>query len=85
MLMFKNYIEEIKNRVILILISWLLSIIICYNYIETIIYIIIKPGLYLYTHNNLYFIYTNLNEIFYTYMYLIITCANHLSIHIYNI
>jgi len=76
----KKYINEIKYRLFFISISWLLNICLSYYYIETIIFITIKPGLVLYTNDNLYFVYTHLNEIFNSYLSLIFMCANNITL-----
>ena len=79
-MIYKNYIIEIKNRWILILYSWLFTILICYIKKELIIYIFIKPCFHLYKENTLYFIYTHLSDIFYTYINIIIVVSIQITI-----
>lgn len=62
------YLKEIKNRVILLFLSWISTFYICYLYKEILLFIFIKPSLIKYTINNLYFITTNITEIFSTYI-----------------
>jgi sec-independent protein translocase protein TatC len=71
MILLLNYILEIKNRILLLLFTWCTVFIMCYNYKEIMLYIIIKPSF----NNNLlcnfskvYFITTNVTEIFTTYI-----------------
>jgi len=77
---YKNYIIEIKNRLILISCSWLFTILICYIKKELILYILIKPCLHLYKESILYFIYTHLSDIFYTYVNIIIIASIQITI-----
>lgn len=87
MFFFKLYITEIIKRILVIIISWISYLGICYYYKATLIYIIIKPSFKYLKQKTIYFIYTNINELFYTYLTLIITVANNLCILIiiYNI
>ena len=66
----QKYIKEIKNRIFLILFSYLFSIIVCYLYKEAILFLLIKPSLSLVNKAPFYFISTNLTEIFTTYIQL---------------
>lgn len=62
--MILNYFLEIKNRIILLLIAWISTFLTCYVYREALLFTFIKPSLYLFKTNHLYFISTNLTEIF---------------------
>ena len=66
--MILNYFKEIKNRIFLVLISWLISVLISYYYKETLLFLTTKTLI----NNNkpLYFIATNLTEIITTYIQL---------------
>jgi sec-independent protein translocase protein TatC len=65
------YFLELKNRILLIILTWSGIFIICYNYKEILLYIIIKPSFNTYYKlNKIYFITTNVTEIFNTYIYL---------------
>ena len=87
MLFFKLYFTEIIKRTLVVIISWIAYFGIGYYYKATLVYIIIKPSLNYLKQKTIYFIYTNINELFYTYLTLIITVANNLCILItvYNI
>jgi sec-independent protein translocase protein TatC len=62
---------ELKNRIILMTLTWSTIFIICYNYKEILLYIIIKPCINTtFKLNKIYFITTNVTEIFNTYIYL---------------
>ena len=73
MYLYKNYWHEIKNRCLCILYSLLITAIISYKYKTTLLYIYIKPSINYFTNKTLYFIYTNISELFYTYINLIIS------------
>jgi len=63
------YFSEIKNRIILLILSWISTFYICYNYKEILLFLFIKPSLNLtYKFNKIYFITTNITEIFNTYI-----------------
>ncbi len=64
--MISNYLYEIKNRTLLLLITWTTTFITCYLYKEIIVFIFIYPSLDLFKKTCIYFISTNLIEIFYT-------------------
>ena len=64
--MFLNFFSEIKNRIFLIFITWISTIIICYNYKEVTLFFFVKPCLIINNINTSYFIFTNLTELFFT-------------------
>ena len=66
--MFK-YIIELKIRFFYVTMSWSLLISLFYWYKESILFFLSIPVINL---NNLYFIYTNLTEPFWTYLYIVI-------------
>jgi len=70
------YILEIKNRILLIVIMWISLLITCFCYKETILFLSIKPTIFLYQENFLYFIATNLTDIFYAYIHVSYFTAN---------
>lgn len=82
-----SYFIEIKNRSILLLISWISTFCICYSYKEILLFLFIKPSLKLYTFKNLYFITTNITEIFNTYINLASFISNQIFLFyvLYNI
>jgi len=83
------YIFEIQNRLIIVIFGTLISTGISYYYKKTLIYLIIKPILvYSLKYQYIYFIYTNLPEIFITYFFIIIFYSIHffiffLILHVY--
>jgi len=85
--MLYEYILEIKNRILLIATMWISLIVTCFFYKETLLFLSIKPNIYLYKENLLYFIATNLTDIFYAYLHLSYFVANQIVILyiLYNI
>lgn len=63
-MLFYNYLKEIKNRFILILICCFFSIFVCYHYKEIILFVIIQSN----NCSEFYFIFTNVTEILYVYL-----------------
>ena len=78
--MIYNYILEIKTRLLLILISWVINILICYSYKEILLYILIKLNKEIYLLNTFYFISTDLMDIFNVYIQLSYFFSNQLII-----
>jgi len=75
------YFLEIKNRTILLILSWVSIFFVCYSYKEILLYIIIKPSLNLSTEfNKIYFITTDITEIFNTYINLASFISNQIII-----
>ena len=73
---YKNYLNEILNRISIIFFAWFNCVIISYYYKETLVYIYVKPGNFLYGNKPIYFIYSSLNELFYTYFKIIFLTVN---------
>ena len=68
------YLIEIKNRIFISILSWGFLIALTYSYKNTLLYLYIKPSYSIMKKNkDLYFIYTNISELFYTYINMIIT------------
>jgi sec-independent protein translocase protein TatC len=68
----KKYILEIKNRVLLVLLSYFSILLTIYSYKDVLLFTIIKPKNIFYNKFNLfYFIFTDVTEIFYVYFKLI--------------
>jgi len=78
--MLKLYLLEIRNRIGLIILSWLLVFFVCYWYKETLLFLFIKPFIRLYSGASYtsYFIATNLTEIFSSYMLISFFIVNQL-------
>ena len=72
-----KYLYEIKNRIFILGLTWISSLCTCYFYKEVILYILLKPSLSKPKTDNLYFIYTNLTELFSTYLDITLFVSNH--------
>jgi len=77
--MFIYYIKEIKNRLFLLSLTWVSTLICSYYYKENILFLCIKPSLFYFKDSSFYFIFTNLTEVFYTYLNLMYFIANNLT------
>ncbi len=69
--MLLKYFFEIRNRILLTCFSWIVTLIISYLNKEVLLFISIKPTLFLFKNSSFYFIATNLTDIFSTYIDLI--------------
>lgn len=72
-MLIKHYFLEIRNRLALLAITWLSTIIICYFFKETLLFIVTKQTICLNSHSQelFYFIFTDVAELFYVYISLI--------------
>lgn len=78
---YTKYYKEIKNRVVLILFAWLFCLNTCYRYKETILFILVDSNnSFLELNNKPYFIFTNVTEIFYVYLELLLFVSNQIAI-----
>lgn len=77
--MIYKYYLELKNRFILLSITWCFTIFISYIYKEIILFILIKPSLLNYK-NIFYFIFTDIREIFSMYFNLCVFISNQILI-----
>ena len=69
-----HYYLEIKNRILLLLFTWTSLLIVCYHFKEPLLFTFINSNKY---YNNVpYFIFTNVDEIFYVYLRLVFFIAN---------
>ena len=76
-----KYYKEIKNRFMLVLFAWLFCLSICYCYKETILFILVNSNnSFLELGNKPYFIFTNVTEIFYVYLELLLFISNQIAI-----
>lgn len=77
---YKYYIE-IKNRFILVLFTWIFTLIISYVYKEAILFIFINSSnFFIKSVENPYFIFTNITEVFYVYIELSLFIASQTTI-----
>ena len=65
---FSYYISEIKNRLVLLIFSLVISVVTSYYYKETLLFLTVKNLKYSNQSNALYFISTNITEIITTYL-----------------
>jgi sec-independent protein translocase protein TatC len=78
---YRKYYKEIKNRVTLIFFAWVFSLNTCYYYKEVILFILINSSsLFLNSNEKPYFIFTNITEVFYVYLELILFISNQITI-----
>jgi sec-independent protein translocase protein TatC len=68
----QKYILELKNRVLLMLLSYISVVFTSYNYKDILLFIVIKPrNIFNSRFNFFYFIFTDVTEIFYVYFKLV--------------
>lgn len=81
MFSYYKYYLEIKNRGLLLFISWLSIIGVCYLYKEIILFIFINSSNYFnLSKTKPYFIFTNVSEIFYVYLDLLLFITNQITL-----
>ena len=74
--MIQYFLIELKNRTLLIILTWISVIAVSYFYKEVLVFLLVKPNLIMFQQNSLYFIFTNLTDIFSTYLKLISFIGN---------
>nr|YP_010516694.1 SecY-independent transporter protein [Haslea provincialis]UXN44237.1 SecY-independent transporter protein [Haslea provincialis] len=75
-----RYYTELKNRFFLLLITWVSTILVSYTYKEILLFLIVEPSLSYSNQSMLYFIFTDVTEIFAVYFKIIIFLGNHVFI-----
>lgn len=81
MISYYKYYLEIKNRIFLVLFTWVSLIIISYCYKESLLFLFISSNKYYNKLNTMpYFIFTDVGEIFYVYLHLIFFIANQITV-----
>lgn len=75
-----GHIKEIKNRAILNFLTFITLLVTTTYYKKTLLYLTIKPGLSVYENKTFYFIFTNLMELFITYIKLNIFISFNITI-----
>jgi Sec-independent protein secretion pathway component TatC len=81
MILYYKYYLEIKNRVLLITFTWASLLLVCYYFKEPLLFIFINSNkYYIKTNTAPYFIFTNVDEIFYVYLYLVFFITNQITI-----
>nr|YP_009495398.1 Sec-independent protein translocase [Cylindrotheca closterium]AWQ64045.1 Sec-independent protein translocase [Cylindrotheca closterium] len=76
MIFYYKYYVEIKNRCFLLSTCWLFTLLICYFYKETILFVMINSSNYA----EQYFIFTDISEIFYVYLELTFFVSNQITL-----
>lgn len=81
MILYYKYYLEIKNRILLLFVTWISLLAVCYSFKEPLLFIFINSNKYYNELNNLsYFIFTNVGEIFYVYLQLVFFVANQITV-----
>nr|YP_009495563.1 tatC [Nitzschia sp. (in: diatoms)]AWQ64293.1 tatC [Nitzschia sp. (in: diatoms)] len=79
--MLYKYYNEIKNRILVIIICWIFSLTLCYIYKEAILFMLIDSSNSFLSFNiKPHFIFTNITEIFYVYLELSVFITNQITI-----
>lgn len=76
MIFYYKYYIELKNRCFLLLTCWIFTLLVCYSYKETVLFILINSSNY----TEHYFIFTDIGEIFYVYLQLIFFVSNQIAL-----
>ena len=68
-----KYFLEVKNRLLLLILTCLSTLFVCYLYKETVLFLLVQPNSFMTNSNSkmFYFIFTNVTEIFSVYIQLI--------------
>lgn len=84
---FYIFFSELKNRVLLVLLSWIFTIAICYNYKKNLLFFIFYSNNKIFSDNCFYFITTDVTDILSIYLTLSYFVTNQLTFiyFIYNI
>jgi len=82
MIFYYKYYIELRNRGVLILTCWMFTLLICYLYKETVLFMLVNSN----NSTKQHFIFTDVGEIFYVYLQLIFFVSNQivLSMLIYH-
>lgn len=77
MIPYKKYYLELKNRMLLLLFTLGFGLVVCYYYKEAVLFVLVSSSNHLsLSVSKPYFIFTNVNEIFYVYIELIFFVVN---------
>ena len=77
------YYKEIKNRFFILFLTWLYNFTVCYYHKEKLLLILVNSNIFfLEAKNKPYFIFTNVTEIFYTYLEIVIFISNQFAIFV---
>ena len=73
-----KYYNELKNRIFLLILTWITTILVSYIYKEVLLFLIIKPSLSFSNQSVTYFIFTDVTEVFSVYFKIIMFLGNHI-------
>ena len=77
---YKKYCIEIKNRIVLLFITWISVCLVSYHFKEHLLFVFIDSSQHYQDQSiNPYFIFTNANELFYVYLHLVTFSAAQLT------
>lgn len=80
MISYYKYYLEIKNRILLLTFTWTSLLLICYYFKEPLLFIFINSNkYYIKTNTAPYFIFTDVSEVFYVYLYLVFFITNQMT------
>ena len=77
---FRSYYLEIKNRILLLIVTWASVILVSYIFKEVLLYVITNQDLGTKFDNTSYFIFTDVSEIFSVYVFLIFFIVKQVSV-----
>lgn len=78
------YYLELKNRLLLLLLTWISISIVCYLYKELLVFIIVDTTNYIgFLKTNPYFIFSNVTDLFYVYVHLIFFISNQICFFVF--
>lgn len=80
---YKYYIE-LKNRFLLVTVAWVSTLLVSYIYKEALLFLILKPSLSYSNESSMYFIFTDVTEVFSVYLKIIVFFGFH-TIIIYTL
>ncbi len=78
--MIYKYLSEIKYRIFFSIIAWFFTMIVCYCFKETLLFLVIKPSLSFAKNNSFFFLTTNIAEVFMAYLQLCYFISNQIII-----
>jgi len=84
MLSYYKYYLEIRNRLALLILTWVFSLIVGYTYKETLLFVLIDSNGYVrnFSNSEAYFIFTNITEVFQVYVELIVFLSNQITLNL---
>lgn len=79
-----KYYKELKNRFLLVVLAWTTTLLVSYIYKEILLFLIVKPSINYSNNATMYFIFTDVTEIFSVYIQIILFFGLH-SVIIYTL